>query len=149
MVPVHIFFCSAPFQRVFDSGFPRLSIVCLIIAFMAGCDPVEFTPDFGDPYEIIVNDVPGAPDKPPRIVGDWLFIMVSYPGGCTDHDFDVETVVRRDTAHIWVHHANGGDTCEAFITDDLSLELPTGVLSTRIIAMHDPAGDPPHVLKWE
>ncbi len=75
-------------------------------------------------------------------------IMVGYSGGCKDHTFDVETVVKRDTAHIWINHKGGGDSCEAFITDDLTLKLPTGVLATRVIAMHDPAGDPPHLLKW-
>lgn len=123
--------------------------ICLITLNLSACSTTDFTPDFGDPYEIIVNDIPGAPDKPPRILGDWLFIMVAYSGGCTDHNFSVESVVRRDTAHIWIQHANGGDTCEAYITDDLNLELSTGVLSARIIAMHDPAGDPPHVLKWD
>ncbi len=123
--------------------------LCLILLVPLACSPETFTPDFGDPYEIIVNDIPGAPDKPPRLLGDWLFIMVAYSGGCKDHEFNVETVVRRDTAHIWVKHESGGDSCEAYIKDDLNIELPSGVLSTRVIAMHDPAGDPPHFLKWD
>ena len=120
-----------------------------MILGLPACDRPDFTPDFGDPYDIIVSDIPGAPDKPPRILGDWLFIMVAYSGGCTDHDFSLESAIRRDTAHIWIRHANGGDTCEAYITDDLNLELSAGVLNARIIAMHDPAGDPPHVLKGD
>ena len=139
---------GAPLQRVFERGFPGLAGVILLGICISACAEPQFTPEFGDPYEIIVNDVPGAPDKPPHILGDWLMIMVAYSGGCEDHDFSVTSVVRRDTAHIWVHHKNGGDACEAYITDDLSLKLPTGVLATRVIAMHDPAGDPPHLLKW-
>lgn len=139
---------KASIQRVFKRGFPSGLALCLILLVPTACTPENFSPDFGDPYEIIVSDIPGAPDKPPILIGDWLFIMVAYSGGCQDHEFSVETVVRRDTAHIWVKHANGGDSCEAYIKDDLNLELPNGVLSTRVIAMHDPAGDPPHLLKW-
>ncbi len=143
-----VFLSTDSLQRLFRRGFPRYLLVFIGCACLTACEQQEFTPDFGDPYEIIVNDVPGAPDKPPRVLGDWLMIMVAYSGGCSDHDFNVTSVVRRDTAHIWVQHDNGGDACEAFITDDLSLKLPTGVLATRVIAMHDPAGDPPHLLKW-
>lgn len=138
---------SATIQRICDRGFP-LVLFLSILWTLAGCSSEPVTPSFGDPYEIIVNDVPGAPDKPPRILGDWLFIMVAYGGGCADHDFNVQSIIRQDTAHIWIQHQNGGDTCEAYITDELNLELPSGVLSTRVIAMHDPAGDPPHLLKW-
>ena len=120
----------------------------MLVVLGSACEREVFTPGFGDPYEIIDFDVPGGPDKPPRLVGDWLMLLVAYPGGCADHTFTIDSTVRRDTAHVWVRHDNGGDTCEAYITDELNIELPTGVLGSRIIAMHDPAGDPPHLLRW-
>lgn len=141
----------ASLQRLFSSGFPATLKPVLLpaLCFVSiSCAPVEFNPSFGDPYEIIDTDVPGGPDKPPQLVGDWLMMLVAYPGGCTDHTFTVESTVKQDTAHVWVRHNSGGDSCEAYITDELSLELPTGVLGSRIIAMHDPAGDPPHLLRW-
>lgn len=139
---------SAPLQRIFCTGFPHWVLPFALLAAFSGCSEEPFVPNFGDPYEIITNDVPGAPDKPPRLLGDWLLIMVAYSGGCEDHVFDVESVVRQDTAHVWVKHNNSGDSCEAYVVDELSLELPTGILTSRVIAMHDPAGDPPHLLKW-
>ena len=82
------------------------------------------------------------------MVGDWLLLMVAYAGGCADHQFQLNSAIRQDTAHIWIAHENGGDSCEAYITDDLSLKLSPAVLNARVIAMHDPAGEPPHLLKW-
>ncbi len=142
---------NASLQRLFSPWFPgKFKALLLPALFLLplSCTPEEFAPDFGDPYEIIDSDVPGGPDQPPQLVGDWLMMMVAYSGGCKDHTFTVGSAVRQDTAHIWVNHAAAGDTCEAYLIDELSLELPTGVLSSRIIAMHDPAGDPPHLLRW-
>lgn len=122
----------------------------IVLSWMtvAGCTDPGPQPQFGDPYEILVNQIPGGPDAPPTIAGDWLLLTVTYDGGCTDHEFALESYVRRDTAHIWLRHTNAGDTCEARIVDDLNVALPTGVLDRRVIALYDPAGTEPHFLKW-
>ena len=129
------------------TGFPLAAFV-VIALILTGCQAPVLQPEFGAPYEIIINESGGSPDAPPRITGDWLLLTVSYTGGCTDHEFILESESRRDTAYVWLNHIDHNDACASQIIDDLSIELPTGILATRIISMFDPSGEIPHYLKW-
>ena len=129
-------------------GFPFKFFGIGFLLILAGCTTEGPYPNFGAPYEIIVNEAGGGPDTPPRITGDWLLMTVAYAGGCEDHEFQLETFARRDTSHVWLHHISNNDNCEAHIIDDLNIELPTGVQAMRVIAIHDPNGSMPHLIKW-
>ena len=121
-------------------------ILCFIL--FAGCREEVLQPQFGAPYEIVINEIAGGPDAPPHINGHWLFLTVQYSGGCTDHEFLFESYLRRDTAHVWLNHFSNDDTCEAEILDDLNIELPGSIRDMGVIALYDPVGGPPHLLKW-
>ncbi|MEZ4700415.1 MAG: hypothetical protein R2834_08800 [Rhodothermales bacterium] len=121
----------------------------LSIAVLAsGCEPAPVAPAYGAPYEIILNDSPGGPDVPPRLHGDRLLTTLSYIGGCADHQFELGYAVRPDTAHIWIAHKDGDDTCDAELTDELHLPLPLPVRGANVIALHVPDGTAPYILRW-
>jgi hypothetical protein len=127
--------------------FSRLLFATLGLT-LAACEPAPLTPTFGAAYELVLNDSPGGPDTPPRLQGDYLLATLGYGGGCSDHDFSLGYTVRRDTAHVWIIHDDGGDTCEAWLLDELHLELPTAVRDAGVIALHPPDGDVPYLLRW-
>lgn len=147
----------------------RLFASCLIIsaltlALLTGCgsDEEELPPDspeaqkgiepvesrFGDAYEIVLNETPTAPDEPPGIAEDSLHVKVGYSGGCNDHDFTLRHEVRSDTTRLWLVHDDGGDTCEAYLYDDLRLYVPPEALDAPVIMLLNPQGNAPHMLRW-
>jgi hypothetical protein len=55
-------------------------------------------------------------------------ITVSYPGGCTQHSFEIiwdEAVTNMDhpTINLVIRHDSQGDSCEAYITEVLTFNL--------------------------
>lgn len=134
--------------------FKSLSSLALILSIV-GCERTpEDTPDthdrgrFGSGYEILTNETSAAPDEPPAIVSDTLKALVSYPGGCEDHEFEIDSEVRRDTSRLWLRHDAGGDDCEAMITDRLELPVSSDVLEANTILLLNPNADVPFVLRW-
>ncbi|MDZ4700721.1 MAG: hypothetical protein SH809_13510 [Rhodothermales bacterium] len=122
---------------------------CTLAAFaLAGCEPAPVRPQFGAPYELIPSGSAGGPDTPPRIRGDRLLASLSYTGGCADHDFVLDYAARRDTVHLWIVHEDGGDSCDAYLMDDLTLELPLPVRGSGLVVLHSPEGGDPYVLRW-
>lgn len=62
------------------------------------------------------------------IVGDWLTLRVSYSGGCAQHSFDVYwsnswIYTEPPQTYLLITHNANYDFCEAWITQDLSINL--------------------------
>jgi hypothetical protein len=127
---------------------PPLFCFAFAALLIAGCEPATVLPRFGAPYELVPSGSPGGPDTPPRIQGDRLLATLSYIGGCADHEFKLDYTARADTMHIWIVHEDGGDTCDAYLMDDLILELPLPVRGSSPVALHAPEGGKPYVLRW-
>lgn len=130
------------------------AVTAVIILLLVGCGNDETQnetrgPDqFGNDYEIVTNEEPALPDEPPALVGDTLFAHVAYPGGCADHDFELETEVRSDTARLWLRHDARGDDCEGMISDRLDIRVPENVLDAETIVLLNPNQPEPFVLRW-
>ena len=103
---------------------------------------------FGDPYEVETNTSPAAPDEPPALIADSLSVLVSYPGGCADHHFDLGSSLVGDSATVWIRHDSGGDGCEARISDRIQLDVPESVLGAPNVYLLNPTGDAPYLLRW-
>lgn len=61
-----------------------------------------------------------------KIVGDDLVLDVGYGGGCKDHEFTLcfnAIVLDTNIIELGVHHDAHGDACEAFITEQRTLDL--------------------------
>lgn len=121
---------------------------------LAACEqteaPSETTRDtgrFGDAYEVLTNEHPDAPDEPPAIISDSLYALVSYSGGCENHDFDLDIDTARDTTRLWLRHDNGGDNCEALIHERLAFDLPDDALENPTILLLNPNREAPFVLR--
>lgn len=59
---------------------------------------------------------------------DWIFCQVSYSGGCKEHIFTAvwdENIYVDSLAHISVliTHNSNGDSCEAYINDELGINI--------------------------
>lgn len=116
-----------------------LVLVALLLnaALLTGCDAGRSEDDvrFGDTYQVL-EQIPtpdgGVRDVTPHIDGDLLAITVQYAGGCADHSFDVQARTTSDggmpVVEVWLVHDDGGDQCEAAITDSRSLPLSASVL---------------------
>ena len=111
----------------------RFLILSLVLA--CGCD--SSSPDLAlgstsDPVQVFVDC-----DKLPsdaieineaELSGDRLVLNVSYGGGCAEHRFAVcwdgafveESPVR---AVLALRHDSGGDSCEAYLTRDIEVDL--------------------------
>ena len=140
---------SAFLERTHLNQFPIFLLLIFSSLILSCCKRSPVTPDFGAPYDIVMDYKAGAPESPPRITDDWLFINIYYEGGCLDHSFSLEKELRRDTAHIWLRHSKPAtDPCTDPISDELRLQLPIGVHTHHTIALHIPPGGPPFMLKW-
>jgi hypothetical protein len=104
---------------------------------------------FGSPYEIVTNPTPAAPDESPAVASDSLLVLVRYAGGCVDHDFDLIASVSGDSAEVRLVHDDGGDECEALISERLRLAVPERVLSASRIHLRNPNSDVPFILRWD
>lgn len=133
-------------------------LTCFIVPgsllFAAGCRDEDGTAPgaddgrFGDPYDIVLNHAPAGPDEPPAIASDSLVALVTYPGGCTDHDFELDYEADPDTARLWIHHDAYGDDCEALLQDRLALPVPAEALESAIIVLLNPNDPTPFILRW-
>ena len=141
---------SAFLERTHPNRFPIFLVIMFSSLFLMHCEEGPVGPNFGSSYDVIIDHTTGAPESPPRLAGEWLLLKIAYTGGCVDHSFELQSDVRIDTAHIWLNHTlPAPDTCEAMISDDLSIELPLGVYTHHTIALHIPPGGPPYMLKWK
>ncbi len=128
-----------------------LSIALLLFSSCRDEDPEaqkvrEHKSRFGDAYSLVSNFSPADPDYWPSITNDSLSVRLVYPGGCADHEFELDSEVRRDTAFVWLYHDADEDDCEAELQDELTLTLPSGARKASTVVMLDPDGGPPHVL---
>lgn len=131
----------------------RVAAVILLLSATAcrEASEVQETDDpnrFGSAYEIVTNERQALPDEPPALMGDTLSAQVAYPGGCTDHDFELHTEVRLDTARLWLRHSDYGDDCEGMINDRIEIDVPEDVLDARTILLLNPNAPEPFVLRW-
>jgi len=142
-------------RRVRRSFFLFLTV---LLSTTMGCQNAE-TPDgpeepdydrgmFGDPYQIVTNETPAAPDEPPSLSSDTLSMQVSYTGGCQNHRFDVDYESGLDTTRIWIHHRDGNDSCEEEVLEQLQFAIPESVLESRTIVLLNPNNDAPLIVRW-
>lgn len=131
------------------------AVLPLLLAASIGCDDATRPGGdasnegrFGASYEIVTNLMPAEPDEPPAIVNDSVSAMVSYAGGCEDHEFTLRSSAASDTARVWLRHDNGGDACEALITERITLPLPGSVLEASRVELLNPNADVPFILRW-
>lgn len=147
MTKVQIPFSAGPFLL----GCVAIFSLGLVVAACEQTDaPLEATREsgrFGDAYEVLTNEHPDAPDEPPVIVSDSLLVLVSYSGGCENHDFDLDIDTARDTTRLWLRHDNGGDNCEALIHERLAFDLPDDALENPTIHLLNPNHEAPFVLR--
>ena len=140
---------SAFLERTHLNQFPVFLLLIFSSLFLTHCQQSPVTPDFGASYDVIMDHASGAPESPPRIIDDWLFLHVAYEGGCVDHTFTMKRALRADTAHIWLNHdIPTAEHCTDVISDELGFQLPLGVHTHHTIALHIPPGGPPFMLKW-
>ena len=96
----------------------------LLAALAAGCDSSfslsRSVPDLGDPY--VVQSRPE-----PVVVGDTLYVTVSYSGGCAEHTFDLGARETESTVDLWLTHDANGDLCEAYLTEAVAAFVPVDV----------------------
>ncbi len=133
------------------AGVAAIGLSLLIAACEQGespSAPAGVAGRFGDAYQVLTNEHPDAPDEPPAINSDTLYVQVSYSGGCEDHEFDLDFETARDTTLLWLHHNGRGDNCEAMIYDRLGFKLPAGALENSTIVLLNPNDDEPFVVRW-
>ena len=136
-------------ERMRFNRFPVFLLLVLSSFFLFRCSRGPVEPEFGASYQVVIHDIAGAPESPPRLAGEWLLLKVSYDGGCVDHAFTLERVIRQDTAHIWLKHSIPNDeTCTDTMTEDISIQIPEGARNHKTIALHLPPGGPPYMLRW-
>ena len=63
-----------------------------------------------------------------RVIDNRLMVSVSYSGGCADHGFtfvssSVVTLSNPPGIEVYVLHDAGGDLCEAYLTEEISVDL--------------------------
>lgn len=107
----------------------------LLVALLAGCDtPVSLShsasgPDLGDPY--VVQSRPE-----PAVIGDSLYVTVSYGGGCAEHAFVLGVREEASTVDLWLTHDAGGDQCEAYLTEAVAVFVPVEVQGRRGVFLY-------------
>ena len=131
-------------------------VAIVFFALLLGCEQPPQTGDdgrvdtrrFGDPYQILMNESTALPDELPALMSDTLIMLVSYSGGCEDHDLDLKSEVEQDTAKLWLKHDANGDSCEAIISDRFEVRVPDEVLEAPTIVLLNPNEDVPFILRW-
>ncbi len=110
----------------------------IITSFFFGCKNASvFTNgDIQTSNEIILLHNPPGPDfrndraliDSARISGDTLILVVSYSGGCREHEFKLfgsRSIIKTNPpqAEIYLSHNSNADPCEAWITQQLKFDL--------------------------
>jgi hypothetical protein len=95
-----------------------------------------------------MNESTALPDELPALMSDTLILLVSYSGGCEDHELDLKSRVEQDTAKLWIKHDANGDACEAMIFDRFEVRVPEPALEASIIVLLNPNEDIPFILRW-
>jgi len=113
----------------------RFVTLIVMLAALSGClvldgnEPIDVDEDLtilgpNDPWpKLDAYQVLGA-----SIEGDILTVGVAYPGGCKEHAFTYFTngpVLKTNPpgADIIIRHDKNGEECEAFISQDLTIDL--------------------------
>lgn len=116
-------------------------ILLVLLLALAGCDviydrpEIDFSTDFGAPYEVVLGDaVQGSAPAPPFVASDrHLVVDVAYRSGCAASRFSVHAR-RRDaqTAEVWLLHraAEGSCTSGSMAERRLTMPLPDAVAET-------------------
>lgn len=142
------------------SGRPNVAVpfwfCTLVLLAAAGCRQGAATGDeaehdrgrFGDPYEVVLGFASAGPDTPPALESDTLVALVTYAGGCADHDFTLRHDAEPDTARLWIYHDAHGDDCEAQVRDEVRLPVPGAVLEAPTVVLLNPLDDVPFVVRW-
>lgn len=124
---------------------PPALIFLLICAGLSGCGIVSASNsddqiEFGDTYEIRTSDPDSGEPSIPAIEGNRLVMVVSYSGGCEEHEFDLRSSVVSDAAALWLYHNANGDPCEAYLTEKLRMKVPENVLGAPARLLFKPGG---------
>lgn len=112
-----------------------LRFALLAAIFVAACDSGDIALGVGsatDPLEVLIG-CDGLPAdaitiNEGAVSGDRLTLNVSYSGGCGEHRFALcwdGAFLESDPvqAAMTLRHDSGGDTCEAYITHDIDIDL--------------------------
>lgn len=106
-----------------------LLAICLLV-LVAGCGAFESdAPDLGDPYSVAMS-------PEPLLDGDRLQVAVQYSGGCREHVFQLGSDRVDGEPVVWLTHDDGGDLCEALITDTLDVPVPSSALRGRPVRLY-------------
>ena len=113
------------------------SVFLALVTLAIGCDAYDADQplDFGDPYSLDVGDA-----RPALYVsGGRISVPVAYSGGCAEHTFALRSNVSGGDATVWFVHDDGGDMCEAYISEGLDARLPAAVDAAERITLRAPA----------
>lgn len=117
-----------------NSGLPARALVLLALLLTVGCDSSGIEVDFGDPYRVdVTEDV--------ALDGQVLRVPVEYAGGCAEHRFGPFTAFEEGSARIWLVHDDGGDGCEALVTETVVVRLSSADTAPPRIDLVVPTGD--------
>lgn len=110
----------------------------LLISSLCGCKtaPVSTTANINSFNQIILFHNSPGPDfrnnhaviESTWISGDTLKLVVSYSGGCREHEFKLfgsRSIIKTNPpqVEIYVSHYSNSDMCEAWITQQLKFDL--------------------------
>ncbi|MDP2208598.1 MAG: hypothetical protein Q8K98_07465 [Bacteroidota bacterium] len=110
----------------------------LITSLLWGCKnaPVSTTGNTQTDNQIILFHNSPGPDfrndhvliDSARISGDTLILVVSYSGGCREHEFKLfgsYSIIKTNPpqAEIYLSHNSNADMCEAWITENVKFDL--------------------------
>ena len=91
---------------------------------------------FGDTYRILTETAR------PEVQNQTLRLQVGYSGCSGGHPFRLEyRRIDSNTAEMWLVHDGRGEMCEAYFTEDLTLELPDELLRYQSVMLHLPGAD--------
>ena len=116
-----------------------LGSIALLLAACASQQPqvVEKAVDFGDYYRLVTEDAA------PAMASEQLRCTVGYSGCSDNHPFKVDyRVINSKTAEVWLVHDGRGESCEKFITESRTLDLPKALLAFEKITLQVPGAAP-------
>jgi len=121
--------------------YQNIFAICIISLLTWNCQYIVDLPGDGDnnPSDhdsvIIKNINPDSLQFTPfnlnevTVKNDVLTLNVSYGGGCQEHEFELymtpPTFMESNPvqANIYLRHDGNGDTCEAYLTEDVSFDI--------------------------
>ncbi len=125
------------------------TFVCALVLAAIGCDALvdrpELARDFGSPYNVLFGEVVeaanGLTQATPFTDGSGaLHVAVQFTGGCANHTFRADHTLAEASATVWLVHASNGETCEALLSVEVVVPLPSDVLEKDDIILVGPSG---------